>query len=112
MACEAWCWNLQDLLAGYISKAAMATQAAIPPLEGLLWCSGYSLGCGAGTVIGNLLGENRPRDAQRSAVLSMMILQIAIVPQSLGLYLARGNVAPLFTSDPGMLSQMESLAPL
>lgn len=112
LANEVWCWFGQDFLAGYVSKVAMATNGAIPPLTGVVWCAGASVGSGAGTVVGNLLGEGRPGDARRACYLSMLMNQVLLLPHIMLLVCFREELPRFFTRDEEVMASMARLIPL
>eukprot|EP00928_Gymnodinium_smaydae_P003949 TRINITY_DN11393_c0_g2_i1.p1 TRINITY_DN11393_c0_g2~~TRINITY_DN11393_c0_g2_i1.p1 ORF type:complete len:541 (-),score=48.79 TRINITY_DN11393_c0_g2_i1:191-1813(-) len=112
LASEAWCWNLQDFIAGFISEVAMATQAVAPSITSVLYITGMCISVGAGTVIGNLLGEGRASEARQAARLGMQILQVVLLPQVVLLFIFKSRVPYVFTQDEEVVQAMESLLPL
>lgn len=111
LASEAWVWNFQDFLAGWISTVAMATQAITPSITCLLYCTGSCLNAGGGTVMGNLLGEGRTKEARRAAQLSMCLLQMLLFPQVVLLFALQTQIPYLFTKDEAVIGTIVALLP-
>lgn len=109
---EWWTWDLQSFLAGLISPIAQATQAVAPSITDLQYATGQSLGTAANTVIGNLLGEGKVREARRSAWLVMLLCLFLMSFQGTLFLVLRKSVAHIFTSNPAILDQIAALLPL
>merc|ERR1712117_696832 len=90
----------------------MATQATAPLVTGVIYCAGSCLSTGVSTSVGNLLGEGHPRKARRAAKISMLLLQLVLIPQALLLYALKDQVAYLFTQDESVIELIVALMPL
>mmetsp|Transcript_71963 Transcript_71963/g.223385 ORF Transcript_71963/g.223385 Transcript_71963/m.223385 type:complete len:328 (+) Transcript_71963:458-1441(+) len=109
---EWWTWDLQSLLAGFISPLALATQAVVPQLTDLQYCVGQALGTAASTVIGNLLGKGRMAAARRAAFLVMLLCLGTMSLQALVFLALRERFPQAFTRDPAILRAIAEIMPL
>lgn len=109
---EWWSWDVLSFISGLISELAQATQAVAPGIADLQYSVGQAMSTASTTVIGNLLGENRPWEARRSAVLSTCVLICFTVVQAMLFVALRSKLPMLFTSHSDVIQSIFEILPL
>lgn len=117
MGLEAWCFELQTMLAAAFGATALDAHAIVLSVASFTFL-GFPLGVAAAASIrvGNLLGAGQPRAAKRAATIAVGLGGGFMVACGIAMWLARGRISALFTgSVPGagaVDAAVEALVPL
>lgn len=90
---------LQIFLAPF-GAAAMAAHNVTQRLEMFLFMPAMSFGAGAGVLVGQNLGAQKPDRAEKSAWMGVVVVEAFVIVMSLVMYIWTGPVIHIFNTDP------------
>lgn len=83
--------------------AAVAAHTVVQRVEMLLFMPGMAFGTGAGVLVGQNLGANRPDRAERGVWLATAIAEGIVLVSSLAIFLWPEAIVRVFNSEPAVL---------
>jgi putative MATE family efflux protein len=93
-----------QIFMGVFGGATIAAHVIIQRLNMFLFMPAMSFGAGAGVLVGQNLGAQKPERAEKSAWLAAGFVEIFAIVVSLVLFIWAGPVVRLFNNDPDMVS--------
>ena len=83
--------------------AAVAAHTVVQRVEMLLFMPGMAFGTGAGVLVGQNLGANRPDRAERGVWLATALVESLVLASSLAIFLWPEAIVRVFNSEPAVL---------
>ncbi len=88
--------------------AGIAAHGIVQRVEMVVMMPSMSLGIGAGVLVGQNLGANQPKRAERSAWTAVAVVEAIVVACSLAIFLWPEGVVRIFNSEPGLVATASS----
>lgn len=104
-------WDVQTILAGYISPLAQATQGVVPQFCCLMYAFGQAMANANGSVIGSFLGEGNGPSARRTVGVTLSFSFKVMLLQGLIFWLLHSRVPHWYTDRPDLITSMTDLLP-
>jgi len=109
---EGWAFQLSTLLAGRLGESELAAHTIALNLASLTFMLPMGLSLGAATRVGNLVGAQRPDEAERAAKLSLLMGAGIMVASAVLFVTARTALPYLYTEDMAVITLCASILPI
>jgi MATE family multidrug resistance protein len=109
---ELWAFVAANLLAGWIGKIELAAHAIVINLASITFMVPMGISFGVVTRVGNLIGEGRPRDAQRSAWIGLFLGGAVMMLSAAVFIVGREWLPALYTRDAAVIALCAGLLPI
>jgi MATE family multidrug resistance protein len=111
-ALEVWAFSGAALLAGRLGAVPLAAHTIVLNLAALAFMLPLGISLAAVTRVGNLIGAQRPDDAQRAAWVALA-LGAGVMTASAALFVAlRGELPRLYTPDAAVVAACAAILPI
>jgi len=112
MGLEVWAFDLATLFAGKLGAVALGAHTLALNLASLAFMVPLGVSMAAVTRVGNLIGEGKPREAQTSAWISM-VLGAGFMGVTAVLMIAfRGLIPKMYTHDVAVIAAGAAILPI
>jgi MATE family multidrug resistance protein len=109
---EVWAFQFSTLMAGRLGAAALAAHAIVLNMASVSFMVPLGISIGTAARVGNLIGENRPAAAQRSAWIAMGMAATAMALSALLFVALRDALPRLYTPEVAVLGLGAGLLPI
>ncbi len=106
---EWWMWEILNLICAVMGVAQLAANAIVVNISTIVYVFSAGFGAGAGTLVGNSVGEGNIFQARRYSSLVIKIVVILIGFSALGIILVHRQLAMIFTDNEEVLDIMDIL---
>lgn len=112
-ACEAWSFEVTTILAGLLGIVALDAHIITLSIATFIYHSfPFAVGIATSIRVGQLIGDGRSRDAQRSCLVAYAINLVMQVVLTIILYLCSTILGNLFSADEEVSSLVATLIPI
>ncbi|WP_428267814.1 MATE family efflux transporter [Haliangium sp.] len=109
---EAWAFQGATLMSGWLGEVELAAHSIVLNLASLSFMIPLGMSIGAATRVGNLLGAQRPRDAQRAAFVALGMGGAVMAMSALAFVVLRRVLPGLYTDDATVVAMAATILPI
>lgn len=109
---EMWAFQGASLLAGLLGEAELGAHVIVLNLASMSFMLPLGISIAAATRVGNLVGAQRPHQAQRAAWVSLALGAMVMAVSALTFIALRHVLPRIFTPDPTVLALAATLLPI
>ena len=112
MGLEVWAFDIATLFAGKLGAVALGAHTLVLNLASLAFMVPLGVSLAAVTRVGNLIGEGRPKQAQTSAWIAMMLGAGFMVLTAILMVLFRFQIPLIYTKDAAVIAAGAAILPI
>ncbi len=109
---EVWAFEITTLMSGRLGAVPLAAHTIALNLASLSFMVPLGISGAAVTRVGNLIGEKRPRDAQRAASVALAMGAGVMTVSAVAFVVLRGLIPRLYTSDLTVIAAAAGILPI
>lgn len=109
---ELWAFQLSTLLAGELGREALAAHSITLNVAAVTFMIPFGISIGASTVIGNLIGAGREREAKRTAWIALGASVVGAMLTASVLVAGRRLIPGLYTDEVTVVALVAGILPI
>lgn len=109
---EVWAFEITTLMSGRLGAVPLAAHTIALNLASLSFMVPLGISGAAVTRVGNLIGEGRPRDAQRASWVALAMGAGVMTVSAVAFVVLRGLIPRIYTADAAVVAAAAGILPI